>query len=94
MLKNGNWRWPRSCESWSACHNRGSRFLARVDLGAREDGLAIFSSRRKEAVIAISSGEVLEGDIKANKLKLVQAWVEIHSKAIACVFWAAPRLGN
>jgi shikimate kinase len=36
----------------------------------------------KEAVIAIPSGEVLEGDIKANKLKLVQAWVEIHNEEL------------
>ncbi len=32
----------------------------------------------QEAVIAIPDGEVLEGEIRANKLKLVQAWIEIH----------------
>jgi hypothetical protein len=32
----------------------------------------------EEAVLAIPSGEVLEGKLKASKLKLVQAWVEIH----------------
>ena len=32
----------------------------------------------QEAVIAISSGEMIEGDLKANRLKLVQAWIEIH----------------
>ncbi len=32
----------------------------------------------QEAVIAIPGGEVLEGELKPNKLKLVQAWIEIH----------------
>ena len=32
----------------------------------------------EEAVIAIPDGEVLQGAIRANKLRLVQAWVEIH----------------
>ena len=32
----------------------------------------------QEAVISIPNGEVLEGKLKSNKLKLVQAWVEIH----------------
>ncbi len=36
----------------------------------------------KEAVIAIPSGEVLDGDLKAGKLKLVQAWVEIHNEEL------------
>jgi hypothetical protein len=40
------------------------------------------SYQGKEAVIAIPSGELLEGDIKANKLKLVQAWVEIHNEEL------------
>jgi hypothetical protein len=30
------------------------------------------------AVIAIESGDVLEGKIPPNKLKLVSAWIEIH----------------
>jgi hypothetical protein len=29
-------------------------------------------------LIAISNGEVLAGTIPANKMKLVQAWIEIH----------------
>ena len=33
-------------------------------------------------MIAIPSGELLEGDIKTNKLKLVQAWVEIHNEEL------------
>lgn len=31
-----------------------------------------------EAVIEIPSGIVLEGTLKSSKLKLVQAWIEIH----------------
>ena len=30
------------------------------------------------AVIAIDDGEVLEGDLPRPKMKLVQAWLEIH----------------
>jgi hypothetical protein len=33
-----------------------------------------------EAVIEIPSGNVLEGSIKKNKLRLVQAWIEIHQE--------------
>jgi desulfoferrodoxin (superoxide reductase-like protein) len=32
----------------------------------------------QEAVVAITTGEILEGDLKPAKLKLVQAWIEIH----------------
>ena len=32
----------------------------------------------QEAVIAIPNGEVLEGGLMQSKLKLVQAWSEIH----------------
>lgn len=35
---------------------------------------SIWTRRKHKA----PSGEVLEGDIKAGKLKLVQAWIEIH----------------
>jgi len=31
-----------------------------------------------EAVVTIPDGEVLEGEIPRNKMKLVQAWIEIH----------------
>ena len=31
-----------------------------------------------EAVISIPDGSVMEGRLRSNKLKLVQAWVEIH----------------
>jgi hypothetical protein len=36
----------------------------------------------QEAVLAIPGGEVLEGELKANKLKLVQAWIEIHAEEL------------
>lgn len=32
----------------------------------------------QEAVISIPDGELLEGELKANKMKLVLAWIEIH----------------
>jgi shikimate kinase len=32
----------------------------------------------QEVVIAIPGGEILEGALKTSKLKLVQAWIEIH----------------
>ena len=34
--------------------------------------------QEQEVVIAIPVGEVLEGKLKSNKMKLVQAWIEIH----------------
>ena len=34
----------------------------------------------EEAVISIPDGNVIEGSIRANKLKLVQAWIEIHQE--------------
>ena len=34
--------------------------------------------QEQEAVIAILTGDILEGSFKPNKLKLVQAWIEIH----------------
>ncbi|MCK4400793.1 DUF4160 domain-containing protein [bacterium] len=36
--------------------------------------------QEQEIVIAIPDGEVLEGKLKPNKLKLVQAWIEIHKE--------------
>ncbi len=32
----------------------------------------------EEVVVSIPDGQVLEGKLKTNKLKLVQAWIEIH----------------
>lgn len=34
--------------------------------------------QNEEAVVAIPGGEVLEGGIPANKLRLLLAWIEIH----------------
>jgi hypothetical protein len=35
--------------------------------------------QENEAVISIPNGNILEGNIPNNKLKLVSAWIEIHS---------------
>lgn len=32
----------------------------------------------QEVVLSIPDGKILEGDLKPNKMKLVQAWIEIH----------------
>ena len=32
----------------------------------------------QDAVISIPEGELLEGKLKANKMRLVLAWIEIH----------------
>jgi hypothetical protein len=34
--------------------------------------------QEQEAVLTIPDGDVLEGALKPNKMKLVQAWIEIH----------------
>jgi hypothetical protein len=31
-----------------------------------------------EAVIALPDGDILEGSLPGNKMKLLQAWIEIH----------------
>lgn len=36
----------------------------------------------QEAVLSIPDGEVLEGSLRANKLKLAQAWIEIHQEEL------------
>jgi hypothetical protein len=36
------------------------------------------SYQGEEAVIGIPDGEIIEGNIPKNKLRLVQAWIEIH----------------
>ena len=33
-------------------------------------------------MIAIPEGDVLEGTLNANKLRLVQAWIEIHREEL------------
>lgn len=32
----------------------------------------------KEAVLAVPDGEVLEGSLPPNKMKIIQAWIELH----------------
>lgn len=32
----------------------------------------------EEVVVAIPDGEVLEGSLRTSKMKLVQAWIELH----------------
>jgi shikimate kinase len=34
--------------------------------------------QEQEIVISIPNGDILEGELKPNKLKLVLAWIEIH----------------
>lgn len=36
----------------------------------------------EEAVIAIPEGKLLEGSLPKNKMKLIQAWVEIHKEEL------------
>lgn len=36
----------------------------------------------EEAVISIRDGSVLEGSLRTAKLKLVQAWIEIHQEEL------------
>jgi len=36
------------------------------------------SYQGQEAVISIPNGDLIEGDIKSSKMKLIQAWIEIH----------------
>jgi hypothetical protein len=35
-----------------------------------------------EIVLSIPSGEVLDGDLPGNKLKLLLAWIEIHQEEL------------
>ena len=36
----------------------------------------------QEAVISIPEGELLQGELQPNKMKLVQAWIEIHQEEL------------
>ncbi len=36
----------------------------------------------QEVVLSIPEGEVLAGKLKTNKMKLVQAWIEIHQEEL------------
>lgn len=35
-----------------------------------------------DAVVAIANGEILNGELPKNKMKLVQAWIEIHREEL------------
>jgi Domain of unknown function (DUF4160) len=35
-----------------------------------------------EAVISIPSGDIIVGEISTNKMKLLQAWIEIHREEL------------
>jgi len=36
----------------------------------------------ENAVFSIPDGQLLEGSLKANKMKLIQAWIVIHSEEL------------
>ena len=38
--------------------------------------------QEQEVVLSIPEGDVLGGELKRNKMKLVQAWVEIHQEEL------------
>ena len=38
--------------------------------------------QEQEAVFSIPDGEIIEGSLKTNKLRLVQAWIEIHQEEL------------
>lgn len=38
--------------------------------------------QEESAVIEIPTGKLLEGKLKSSKLKLVEAWIEIHKDAL------------
>lgn len=48
-----------------------------------------FKYQSEEAVISIPGGEILEGELKSNKLKLVQAWIEIHQEELMADWYLA-----
>ncbi len=49
--------------------------------------------QEQEAIIAIPEGELLEGTLPTNKLRLVQAWIEIHSDELMAD-WTLASEGN
>jgi Domain of unknown function (DUF4160) len=36
----------------------------------------------QEVIVAIPDGGILEGDIPASKMKLLQAWIELHKEEL------------
>jgi hypothetical protein len=47
----------------------------------------------EEAVVSIPDGNVIEGSVKSAKLRLVQAWVEIHQEELLAD-WELARSGQ
>ncbi|MBN1197706.1 MAG: DUF4160 domain-containing protein [Bacteroidales bacterium] len=47
----------------------------------------------KETVFSIPEGNILDGDIQTNKVKLVQAWIEIHQEELLAN-WALASQGE
>ena len=36
----------------------------------------------QEAIFSIPDGEIIDGELRSNKSKLVQAWIEIHEEEL------------
>ena len=36
----------------------------------------------QEAIFSIPDGEIIDGELRSNKSKLVQAWIEIHKEEL------------
>lgn len=49
--------------------------------------------QEQEAVISIPEGKLLEGQLKINKMKLAQAWIEIHQDELMAD-WELASQGN
>ena len=47
-----------------------------------------------EAVISIPSGEIIVGEIASNKMKLLQAWIEIHREELVADWSIAVKGGE
>ena len=45
----------------------------------------------QEVVLSIPEGEILGGELKRNKMKLVQAWIEIHQEQLMADWYLASR---
>jgi len=43
----------------------------------------------EEAIISIPDGNILEGTLPVNKMKLVQAWIEIHKEELIANWYLA-----
>ena len=48
----------------------------------------------QEAVIGIPDGELIVGELPTNKMKLVQAWIEIHQEELVADWAIADKGGE